>query len=319
MKKHLMFFLAGMVLLGCKEKKKTMTDDDIATVGDFIEFFPELKLPVVVADTSLLAKTSDSLLIGLKVLHQFVPDSVLAKDFGKAVNTKVYPIGRVKEKNSETYLFFRALNGSKRIGYLACFDKDKKFVKAMPFVRTDQDKSSSSYGSLDSKFQITTYNERKQGDNTVFKRNVYIYNAAAADFTLILTEPNEELIEAIINPIDTLPRKHKWSADYVKDKKNFVSTRDSKRPNELLFFVHFEKDNGECKGELKGALKVVSNTKAAFKDGGGPCTIDFDFGGNTVSMKEIGGCGNYRDIKCFFEGVYKKKAEPRSKPAAKKK
>ena len=319
MKKYLSILLVLTVLAGCKEKKKTMKDDDVVTVVDLIDFFPDVKLPIQVSDTGLLAKTSDSLLISLKILHQFMPDSILAKDFGKAANTKVYPIGKTKEKDKETYLFLKAINGVKKVAYIACFDKENKFKKAMPLVRADQDKSTSSYGMLDSKFQITTYYERQDRDNLVFKRNVYLFNAAADDFTLILTEPNEELIETVINPIDTLPKKNKWSGDYSKDKKNFVSIRDSKRPNELLFFVHFEKENGECKGELKGSLSLKENGKAVFKDGGGPCTLDFDFTSNSVTMKEIGGCGNYRDIKCFFEGSYRKKLEAKPKPTAKKK
>lgn len=319
MKKFLLSLLVATMFLGCKEKKKTLKDDDIVTVADFIEFFPLSKLPIQISDTSLLAKTSDSLLISQKILSQFVPDSVWAKDFGKATNIKFYPLGKAKEKDRETYLMIKAMSGAKIVSYISCFDKDNRFLKAMPLVRADQDKSKSSYGLLDNKFQITTYFERKEGGEVIFKRNVYVFNAAAQAFTLILTEPNEELIETIINPIDTLPRKGKWTGDYVKDKKNFVSIRDSKRSNELLFFVHFEKEGGDCTGELKGTLTLVESNRGTFKDGGGPCTIDFDFTNNSVTMKEIGGCGNFRGIKCFFEGSFRKKPEPKPKPVAKKK
>jgi hypothetical protein len=34
-------------------------------------------------------------------------------------------------------------------------------------------------------------------------------------------------------------------------------------------------------------------------------------------MKELGGCGNHRDIKCFFEGVYSKRKEIKAKTGKK--
>lgn len=312
-------FLMTSILLSCKQKKKSLNDDDIITVKEFFDFFPDKKLPVVIEDTALLAKTSDSLLIKLKILNQFIPDSFLVKDFGKSSNAKIYPIGKTKEKDRETYLFLKAVGAQKRVAYIACFNNDNQFVKAMPIVKTDPEKSKSSYASLDSKFQITTYTERKKGGESIFKRNVYLFNLSAEDFTLILTEPNEELIEEVTNPIDTISKKVKWTGDYVKDKKNFVSFRDSKRPAELQFFVHFEQNNEECKGELKGVAQMVSNNKAVFKDPSGPCVVEFDFLASSVSMKETGGCGNYRDIKCFFEGSFKKKAEPKPKTPPKKK
>jgi len=97
----------------------------------------------------------------------------------------------------------------------------------------------------------------------------------------------------------------------VKDKKNFISLRDGKHASETLFFIHFEKD--DCRGELKGMARFVSNNVAVYQEGGNPCTIEFNFSAGRVSMKETGGCGSYRDIKCFFEGSYPKKKTPKPK------
>jgi hypothetical protein len=36
-------------------------------------------------------------------------------------------------------------------------------------------------------------------------------------------------------------------------------------------------------------------------------------------MKEVEGCGSYRDIKCFFEGSFPKKKEVKPKAPKKKK
>lgn len=313
-------FLLGMcvvawIAVGCKDDKKTsLAGDEPVEVADFIDFFPEAKLPVIVADTTLSKKVSDSLLIAYSVFTQFVPDSVLKKDFNKA-KPKIYPLARAKEKGKETYLFAKAVVGTKRVGYLVTFDNDEKYLNTLRLVRTGENYSHVS-GTLDRKFQITTYRERKNaaGDVT-FKRNVYIYNNASNDFTLILTEPNEEMTEEVLNPIDTLPQKNKFTGDYPANKKNFISFRDGRNPSEILFFTHFEKNKGECVGELKGTARFISSKKAVYKEAGNPCTLEFTFTTSSVYMKEVEGCGSFRDIRCFFEGTYPKK---KNKPARKK-
>ena len=232
------------IAAGCKDNKKvSLTGEEPVEVEDFIEFFPESKLPVVVADTTLSKKVSDSLLIAYSVFTQFVPDTILKKDFNKA-KPKIYPLGRVKEKGKETYLFARAVQGTKRVGYLVTFDNDDKYLNTLRLVRSGENYSHV-YGSLDKKFQITTYRERKNAEGGVsFKRNVYIYNNASNEFTLILTEPNEEMTEDVLNPIDTLSQKNKYTGDYPANKKNFISFRDGKNTSEILFFTHFEKKQG---------------------------------------------------------------------------
>ena len=319
MKKFLVFLLLSFLLVNCKSKKTSLQDEDSVEVTDFIEFFPETTLPVRIGDTTLNRKTTDSLQIGYKIFTQFIPDSILAKDFGKGVKPKLYPLGKTRENGKEFYLFIKAVSGTKRVGYLACFSKEEEYLSALPIVRVGFEKSTSAFGLLDNKFQITTYRERKTGADFNFKRNVYIFNSSAKSFTLIMTEPNEEIIESIINPIDTFQRKNKFSGDYVKDKRNFISVRDAKKANELLFFVHFEKDNGNCVGELKGTIRLVSKSTAQYQEPGNPCALEFNFATTSVSMAETGGCGSFRDIKCFFEGKFPKKSvpKPRSNPAKK--
>lgn len=310
-----------IALIGsCKSKKTSLTDSDLVEAIEFIEFFPEVTLPFVIGDTTVRRKQTDSSLISYKIFTQFIADSVLQKDFGKTANPKLYPLGRAAEKGKETYLFLKATQGNKRVGYIICFDNKNEFKKALPIVRSGFDNSTSAYGALDRKFQITTYRERKEpNDNIEFKRNIYIYNSAANDFTLILTEPNEEIIEKIINPIDTLSKKNKYAGDYIKDKRNFISVRDGKNPSEILFFVHFEKNNAACVGELKGSARFISANLAQHKENGNPCTLQFAFTARGVTMKEIEGCGSYRDIKCLFEGSFPKKTIPKPKPPKKKK
>lgn len=313
MKKYLFWLpVCLLVFSACKDKKVSLKDGEEVKVTDFIEFFPEVTLPFRIADTTLQQKANDSMLIGNSVFNRFIPDSVLKADFGKAAKPKLYALGRAEEKGKETYLFFKAVSGNKRVGYLASFSEDNEFLKAMPLVRTGGNYSST-YGVLDKKFQITTYHEtRLHNDEISFKRNVYFYNSGAKEFTLILTEPNEEIIQNVINPIDTLPAKHKLAGEYVKDKRNYISIRDGRNASEIIFFVHFEKNNGDCKGELKGTARLISAKTAQYQESGNPCALEFTFSSSRVVMKETGGCGSWRDIKCFFEGSYPKKKQAKS-------
>jgi hypothetical protein len=116
-----------------------------------------------------------------------------------------------------------------------------------------------------------------------------------------------------------LPKKNKLSGDYIKDKRNYVSIRDGKTPSDLLFFIHFEKENGECTGELKGEAIMQGTKTAIYQATGNPCVLEFTLTGSSVSLKEQQACGSYRDIKCFFDGSYSKRKEPKPKTALSKK
>ncbi|HVZ24628.1 MAG TPA: hypothetical protein VG842_01150, partial [Sediminibacterium sp.] len=145
-----------------------------------------------------------------------------------------------------------------------------------------------------------------------FSKEGWVYSSSAAGFMLILNDSNEgQDHSAIINPIDTLPRKNKFSGDYIEDKRNFIAIRDTKSPAVYAFFIHFEKDNGACTGELKGEMKLNSPNSAQFTENGDPCVIDFHFDGRDVTLKERGSCGNHRGIKCYFDDTFTKKREPR--------
>jgi hypothetical protein len=144
-------------------------------------------------------------------------------------------------------------------------------------------------------------------------KDVYAYNADSKAFTLVMTDLLNESDLELINPIDTFPKQHKWAGDYVKNKKNMVSIRSTKNAAEFLFFIHFEKEEEECKGELKGTALMTSGTTAVYRQGGTPCVLEFTFKGNTVSLKEIEGCGSFRDVACFFDGSFTKKKEPKPK------
>ena len=307
MKKYLFFLPLILLLVCCNNKRTSLQDDEDIEVGDFIEFFPEVDLPYRVADTTLLRKEKDSSLqIGYRIFTQFIPDSIIQKDFGKNAKPMITALGRLKEGDKDTYLFAKAAAGNKRVAYMAVFNRKDQFMAAMPLVRTGFTRATSAYGLVDSKFQVTTFQERR-GSERSYKKNVYFYNSETKEFTLIYTEPNEELVDQVLNPIDTLPRKSKYAGDYIKDKRNFVSVRDGGRPGEIMIFIHFEKSKGTCNGELKGRARFISATKAQYFEAGNPCTIELSFTSTRVTLKETEGCGTYRDIKCFFDGSYTKK------------
>ena len=311
-------FLLVFFLQACKEEKKPLLDTEQVEVGDFIEFFSEVKLPFQLADTSLLRRSPDSLRIGNKIFAQFVPDSVLSAYFGKKGKPQLHPLGRVDVENGQTYLSLKATQGTKRASYLLVFNEEK-YVTAMPLIQLQGKPAagSSSVATMDSKYTITTLRQRNPGDGQlVYTKKVYVYNTEGV-FTMILTESNDKNASTnqLLNPIDTLPATQKLAGDYLQNKNNLVSVRDGKTAGTLMFFIHFEKDGGACRGELKGEARMTGTNTARYTEGDGPCVIDFNFSGNTVRIKEVEGCGSYRDIKCFFEGSYtrKKKASAASK------
>jgi hypothetical protein len=320
MKKFLILLLLPLLFVQCKNKKTKLTDDDTVEVQDFVDFFPDVKLPYEVSESLLDRKETDSASIGYKIFTQFVPDTVITKQFGKNVKPQLYPLGKAVLKKSETYLFVKAVSPSKKVGYILALDKQNKFIAAMPLVVSDKDPSTAQAASMDVKYAITITKQRKKSDgNAEENKNVYILNSDAGRFMLILTDagiPQEK--QDIINPIDTFPRRNKYAGDYIKDKRNYVSIRDGRNMSQLLFFTHFEKENGECVGELKGTATINGARTAIYRATGNPCVLEFSFGANTVSMKEVDACGSYRDIKCFFDGSYTKKKESKPKKTGRK-
>lgn len=315
MKRLLLLLVLPILIDGCKGKKTQLADDDTVGITDFVEFFPEIRLPYFVYDSSLLRKQSDSSVIGNKIFSQFIPDSVLKKDFG-AAKPKIYPLGRVQYKNLETYLFVRAGLASKTAAYLLAFDKDNKFIASLPLLTMDKSNQGISMsGGMDSKYVISkTLQKKAVAEQYNEQKTVYILNSDAREFSIIMTDIGvEEAEQDIINPIDTLAGKNKFSGDYTKDKRNIISIRDGRNEGRLAFFVHFEKENGACSGELKGEAEIRTAKTAVFRASGNPCELEFTFVGNRVSMKEIAACGSYRDIRCFFDGSFSKKIEPKPK------
>ncbi|MEP7278589.1 MAG: hypothetical protein ABI813_08110 [Bacteroidota bacterium] len=314
-----MAVLLPMLMAACKGKKKQLTDDEGITTADFIEFFDEVKPPYTVVDSSFDRKKRDSVSISYKTFTGIVPDTLLARQFGKNGRPRMFPLARITTPDKDSYLLLKAISPTEKIAYVMVFNKDKKFVTGMPLLVEDKNNATEQSAVMDNKFSITTSTRHKAPDGRLlYKKAAYAYISGTTAFTLILVESNEtETKGDLFNPIDTLPRKNRLAGDYRQNKQNLVSVRDGKKIGEINFFVHFEKPGG-CNGELKGRAKIISPNKAVYRQAGDQCVLELIFSGNTVSLREDG-CGSHRDIRCFFEGSFKRPPPAKNAKPAKRK
>jgi len=305
-----LFLVAALAFFAaCKQKKKpSLSGEEPVEVSDFIEFFEPAGLPYLLSDTALQKKEKDSLLISYKIFSQFVPDSVLGKVYGKGVKPKIYALGRAPVPGAETYLFVKTVTGDKKSFFILSFNSKQQFIASLAALRPDNNKATLQSVVMDKKYTITKTVQLKNPDGSMSEgKDVYVLNADAKNFMLIMTDALNDKVTELINPIDTLPRKNKLSADYTNGKMNMVSVRDGRRADRITFFIHFEKNNGECTGELKGEATVKSPTTAEYRQDGDPCILKFIFSTTAVRLQEVEGCGSRRGLNCAFDGSFARK------------
>src|SRR6185312_14076784 len=317
MKKFLLLIVVPAVFFSCKSKKVSLSvDDEKVNISDFLDSFQPLKLPYEVTDTILHRREPETAVIDDDLFLRFVPDSILAHLFGKDGHIRLYAIGRIRVPNAESYLFVKGVAKERRALYILCFDKKNRFAAGRPILYSDNETGVTGKADMDSKYTLTLLHQRRAADGQIYyHRDAYVF-AEGTGLSLIFTESNEgkPKTPAIYNPIDTLPRKHRYSGDYAQDKRNIVCVRDGRDASRFIFFVHFEKEEGTCEGELKGEAKFISPGVARFRSYSDPCAIEFTFIPEGVSLKEIGGCGVHRDIKCYFEGYFERRKSPHAAP-----
>src|SRR5882757_5554338 len=140
MNKFLLLIVLAGVLYSCKGKPSSLATDDEKVDGhDFIEFFQPLKLPYQVTDTILRHKEPEASLISYKIFTRLVPDSVLTKYFGKELKPKLYAIGKISVPKNESYLYVKAISGSRKVLYVVCFDRQNKFAAARAALYSDNE------------------------------------------------------------------------------------------------------------------------------------------------------------------------------------
>jgi hypothetical protein len=317
---HCFLLIAVLALVNCKGKKKpSPSGDDPVEITDFIGFFPDKSVPFYINDTMLAKREADSVVISNTIFSQFIPDSLLTRVFGKGTKAKIYPSGKVKAVGGETYLFAKAMAGDKKAAFVFAFDKKEQLMDGMTLLRVDQSPLTQQSANMDKGNSLNITTTRKNADGSFSEgKDVYGLNLESKKFELIMTDAIEDKPTELLNPIDTVSRKHKYAADYGTGKLNLVSIRDGRKKDRLSFFFHFEKNDGACTGELKGEAILRSANVAEYREGGDPCVLRFSFTTSSVSVKEIEGCGAHRGLRCSFEGTYPRKKEAKPKPAKKK-
>ncbi|NSL88181.1 hypothetical protein [Chitinophaga solisilvae] len=308
MKRYLLLLLTIGVLAACKTKKKPGGGaDEPMTFEDFKALFTPGVLPYKLTADTLRMPLADSLSVDTADVHRFLTDTLTKGDYGKNERVKLFPLQLIPG-NEVDFMVLKAVGKSQTTGYLCFLDKKGKYLNRIRVANTGSADGSVMGVNIDSKNVIKISTEKKlSGSNTALKEEFYAVGKDG-NTQLIMTNSNGPTNPGqIFNPIDTLPRKHKFSGDYTSGEMNIVSIRDGDDPKTFLFFITFSKDNGNCKGELSGKGHYIAGNRGEFKDKESSCGISFQFSSGRVSIREIGGCGAYRGIKCFFEGGFGRK------------
>lgn len=301
MSRFLLLALAIGFMTACKSKPKQATteEEQVLTYPDFRRLFPVASLTYRWDADSLSRKLPDSTALKARVVKQFMPDTLAKGVFTAAEKPKFFPLGVIQPANEKFDIVL--VEGSARSGdaaWMVLYSKTGEFLGRHLVARNGGGKRMGF--TIDKKLNIKVTTETAAKSS---REDVY---AASSDgsLALILTNSNEP-VDGLYNPIDTLPRKHKFSGNYWSGE-NIVSIRDGETAKEFLFFIHFSRDKGACTGELDGTGRFTSATTGQFRDKQSACIMDFKFSSGRVTIRETG-CGAYRDIKCMFEGTFVRK------------
>jgi len=310
--------IAVIMMFSCKGKVVDLSGEGPVPVKDFMAAFTPLTLPVTIADSNINT-IGDSTVISKTVFTLFVPDTSFEKFINPDVaDLEINPAGSIK-KDEEEYLLAVIKQKGKVKLVAFVFDKKKRYQAALQLFASNNNDGYKHSVSINREPTFTISREKGSDNNSnlLYTHNGYAYNNGSGTFIKVVDDTNEGKAKStgIINPIDTLPGKNKYSGDYAEDKKNFISIRDGKNLNNYTFFIHFEKD-GDCTGELKGDMNMHGDNKALYQQNGDPCQVDFTFEDNEITVKERGNCGSHRGIKCYFDDTYAKKKMKKAKKSS---
>jgi hypothetical protein len=303
--------LSILSLLSCGERRADLSTAVDLAPGEFVRSFPELPLPWSLTEDALSRKPADSTRINDALVRRFVPDSVFRRDFRKSDRPRFHALGRIPVKEGETYVLVRASAGPRTAAYLLCFDRDDSFRVSMTVMRIPGEARYRNEFAMDRRHVMSKVRSRTGRDGqSLYRKDAWVYNTAGV-FTLVLTESNEPVeTEQVYNPIDTLPARRPLSGDYRLSKSDFISIRDGRSDKRLLFFLHMERNEGACSGELRGELDLVRPGLAQYNRADDHCMLEFAFRGNTLTVRELEACGNHRSVRCAFSGTYRRKSAP---------
>lgn len=302
-------------MVSCHDKNdKTTSSHAPAALNDM---YVTIKLPFNVVDSAIQEKGKGAA-IGLPTFLSFFPDSMFQSVFEKDRKIILKAVGKIEQKNKESYFLTLAENKTKSALYVSVFDSNRHVVSMPLIVNEAGKKDFVNSASIDKKLTILINKEWTVKNDLFYNRIIYAYNNVGV-FTTVLTETNEKrtnIQQAILNPLDTFPKRNKLSGDYTNGPRNRLSVRDGSSSNDYLFFIHFESPDKEepCSGEIKANFKMLTETTAEYASQSDPCGVSFTFNGLQIEVKENGSCGNYRDIKCFFNNTFTKKKDLSVKP-----
>ena len=309
--RYIILFFGVIAASGCNGDNVDLYGNKLVKAEDFVKAFTDISTPCHYADTGLY-NLGDTLPVSYAVLSQFIPDSVLEKCLGKtAAKFSISPVGKIEKEKKEKYLLVKFTKDKKIKLVSFVLSPDNKYLSYLELLSNEiADKYTHSV-SVTAEPTFIINREKNLSGNILYTRNGFAFNEESHSFIAVVNDTNEDLVRAneIINPIDTLPRKSRYSGDYSLDPKNFIAIRDGKNESTRLFFFHFDKNNGGCAGELKAEMTIVSAGKAVYHENGDPCTINFTISNNAIHIKEDGNCGNYRGITCLIDYQYSKKKE----------
>ncbi len=313
--RKLCVFIALLSAMACSETTTDLSGNTPLKINDFNKAFKTVTLPINLSDSNL-ARYTDSTEIGRKALVQFVPDSIVEEIVSiKDNNTIIYPVLKI-EKEEEYYLLLNVHQKNKQAIAVLVFSKKNKYLAFKLLTEFDSiHKGSQLYGKNLSINKEPSFlvEERKLGsDNALtYEKKGWAYTDNAVRL-IYFDSNNKPESKTVLNPIDTLSMNNPLSGDYARDAKNFISLRDYNNTNKYQFFLHFEKKEGTCIGELKGLLTFDKN-QATYNEKGDPCIIHFTINGNVIKIKEDGNCGNHRNMTCYFNDAYDKKRKAKKK------
>jgi len=303
------FFLFSGILIACKDDEKEPKENKDLSKG-LPALFKEAKSPYQLTDTALL-KNTDTSSLPSATISPFIPDSI-KNYFGNNAAIRYTALVKLNQKEKENYLVIKASTRSKTAGLLLVADKENNITASYPFLLPDADANTTQVSTIDKNFTVTKTIIRREGADIIGEgKEVLAYDPATKAFSIIMMDALDDNPAVMRNPIDTFPKTNKLAGDYLLNKKNMVAVRDGRRPNQLLVFIHTENNEGDCIGQMKGEFLMTASTTATYRQGGDPCVLNLVFKGNTVSINEETGCGNYRGLDCQLSGTFtRKKAQP---------
>jgi hypothetical protein len=310
--KKIVAYFSFILLISCGDKQTNLSVDEPLKPNEFVAAFKLLEKNFSAFDNEIIS-LADSIKIHPRHLNRFIPDSIINSLAEGEKKYAFHALGRI-QKNDEIYLLLVSVRNKLPSVFVVALDKKNNFLASKKLYSVTKDDKYSYNLSINREPTFFVSKEKTTSEKE-FKYSKVGWAFMNNKFIAVVKESNErsELTTVLINPIDTFATNNKYSGNYLEDERNFISLRDGRTKQEYLFFLHIEKNNGTCVGELKGEMKLTDSTHAVYMVGGDPCVIDFSFGRSSISIKEKGSCGNRRGMDCFFDDAYAKKKEPKKK------